>query len=320
LTKTPPENTRIVTRPARADGAPPPRDDTHEILEMIGAALDDHAAWLQKWHRAVVCGLPPDREVVSRHGPQISRFGNWFDLNSKRELLNQPVFDQLWSAHVAVREQGRALALRAVDGERLPARDYDAFMAASEAFVATGRRILEAFQRALFDLDPLTGVHNRRGMMAELDRERQRAARTGKDLCLCLCDVDHFKDVNDRHGHLVGDSVLLAIAGRLIANLRPYDSIYRFGGEEFLLAFAETGPDQAAAIAERLRTAVCAKDVIVDTGVALPVTASFGLAMVEAGASPEATIQRADEALYHAKRQGRNRVAVAWSLPESADV
>jgi diguanylate cyclase (GGDEF)-like protein len=311
---------RVVTRLAPDDGEPVRREDSHEVLEMIGAALDEHAEWLRKWHRAVVCGLPPDREVVSRHGRQISRFGNWFDLNSKRGLLDQPAFHKLWSAHVAVRELGRGLALKAVDGETLLARDYDTFMERSEDFVATGRRILEAFQRALFDLDPLTGVHNRRSMMTELDRERQRALRTGKALCLCLCDIDHFKDVNDRHGHLVGDSVLLAIAGRLIANLRPYDSIYRFGGEEFLLAFAETDVRQAAGIAERLRKAVCAKDVVVDTAVTLPVTASFGLCMVEAGISLEATIQRADEALYRAKRGGRNRVAPWWEMPERGDV
>lgn len=310
---------RIVTRLAPDDGEPARREDSHEILEMIGAALEEHAEWLRKWHRAVVCGLPPDREVVSRHGPEISRFGTWFDLNSRRGLLGQPAFQRLWAAHVAVREMGRGLALRAVDGEKLPARDYDAFMEKSENFTVTGRRILEAFQRALFDLDPLTGVHNRRSMMTELDRERQRALRTGKALCLCLCDIDHFKDVNDRHGHLVGDSVLLAIAGRLIANLRPYDSIYRFGGEEFLLAFAETDPGQAAAIAERLRIAVCAKDVVVDAAVALPVTASFGLCMVEASTTLETTIQRADAALYRAKRDGRNRVALWWDMAERAD-
>jgi diguanylate cyclase (GGDEF)-like protein len=216
-----------------------------------------------------------------------------------------------------MREHGRALALKSVDGNQLVARDYDALMEKADRFVAIARRIRDAFQRAVFDIDPLTGVHNRHSMMQELDRERERSLRTGKALCIGLCDIDHFKAVNDRHGHLVGDSVLLVVAGRLIANLRPYDSIYRFGGEEFLLAFAETDRDQAARIAERLRQAVCAKDVTVDDSVTLPVTASFGLCMIDPAVSLRTTIQRADSALYRAKRDGRNRFSLWWELPEN---
>jgi len=284
---------------------------------MIEGALDAHADWLHRWHRAAVCGLPPDREVVSRHGPEISRFGSWFDLNRGRELVRQPVFQQLWSSYADMREHGRSLALKAVDGSQLVARDYDALMEKADRFVVIARRIRDAFQRAVFDIDPLTGVHNRHSMMQELDRERERSLRTGKALCIGLCDIDHFKEVNDRHGHLVGDSVLLVVAGRLIANLRPYDSIYRFGGEEFLLAFAETDREQAARIAERLRQAVCAKDVTVDDSVTLPVTASFGLSMIDPAVSLRTTIQRADAALYQAKRDGRNRFSLWWELPEN---
>lgn len=279
---------------------------------MIDGALEEHAEWLRKWHRSVVCALPPDREVVSRHGPEISRFGNWYDLNSDRELLHQPVFRELWSSYTELREYGRKLALKAVDGETLAARDYDVLVDKAASFVTTARRIRDAFQRAIFDLDPLTGVHNRRSMMTELDRERARSIRTGKGLCICLCDIDHFKAVNDRHGHLIGDSVLLAVAGRLIANLRPYDSIYRFGGEEFLLAIAETDEAQAAGIAERLRQSICAKTVTVDDSASLAVTASFGLCMVDPAVALETTIQRADGALYRAKEEGRNRVVACW--------
>jgi len=322
LTKTPPDEQRIITRPTAEGDEPGRRDEASEILEMIGAALDDHAAWLRKWHRAVICGLPSDREIVSRHGPEISRFGSWFDLNSERELVRQPVFRQLWDGYAEMREHGRRLALQAVDGERLLARDYDALMEKAEAFAVTARRVCDAFQRAMFDIDPLTGVHNRRSMMTELERERERSIRSGKALCICLCDIDRFKAVNDRHGHLVGDSVLLAVAGRLIARLRPYDSIYRFGGEEFLLAIAETDPAQAASIAERLRWEIASPDVVVDDGLALPVTASFGLATIDPAVSLRTTIGQADQALYRAKQDGRNRVALWWEMlhgEEAAD-
>lgn len=316
LTKTPPDEPRIITRPLTDGPAPDGRDEAREILDMIGAALEDHADWLGRWHRAVVCGLPPDREVVSRHGPEISRFGSWFDLNSERELVRQPVFQQLWDGYAEMREHGRRLALQATDGKRMLTRDYDALMEKAERFATTARRIREAFQRAMFDIDPLTGVNNRRSMMTELERERERSIRSDKALCICLCDIDRFKAVNDGHGHLVGDSVLLAVAGRLIANLRPYDSIYRFGGEEFLLAFAETDGAQAATIAERLRRAVSTPEVTVQDGVSLPVTASFGLCMIAPKVSLRTAIGRADKALYRAKRDGRDRIALWWEMPD----
>jgi diguanylate cyclase len=249
----------------------------------------------------------------------LSRFGNWFDLNRERELVRQPVFRQLWDGYSELCEHGRRLALRAVDGERLLAREYDALMDKAERFAATARRIRDAFQRAMFDIDPLTGVHNRRSMMTELERERERSIRSDKALCICLCDIDRFKAVNDTYGHLVGDSVLLAVAGRLITNLRPYDSIYRFGGEEFLLAFAETDSEQAAGIAERLRREIAASDVVAGEGISIPVTASFGLCMIEPDVALRASIARADKALYRAKQEGRDRVVSWWDLPVDDD-
>lgn len=311
MKKTPPEETPIVTRVADGGAEPVRLGDAREILEMIDTALEEQADWLRQWHRAMVCGVPPAREVISRPGSEIGRFGSWFDINSKRGLLDQPVFKQLWSTYVDMHRHGRSLAVKAVDGERLAARDYDAFMDEAHEFAETARRIRDAFQRAIFDLDPLTGVHNRRSMMTELSRERERSIRTGNAMCVGLCDIDHFKAVNDRHGHLVGDAVLLAVVGRLIANLRPYDSIYRFGGEEFLLAFTETDAEQAVGIADRLRQIVSRMTVRVSEGMELSVTVSFGLCLVDPAAPLEATIRHADEALYQAKREGRDRV-VLW--------
>lgn len=308
--KTLPEDTPIVTRIADGAAEPARPGDSREILEMIDTALEEQADWLRKWHRATVCGLPPAHEIVSRHGSEIGRFGSWFDINRKRGLLDQPVFKQLWESYVEMHRLGRSLAIKAVDGKRLPARDYDTFMDKAQDFVTTGRRIRDAFQRAIFDLDPLTGVHNRRSMMAELSRERERSLRTANTMCVGLCDIDHFKAVNDTHGHLVGDAVLMAVVSRLIANLRPYDSIYRFGGEEFLLAFTETGADQAIGIADRLRQTVARTKVWISDALELSVTASFGLCMVDSAHSLDVTIEHADTALYRAKHEGRNRVAL----------
>jgi diguanylate cyclase (GGDEF)-like protein len=314
----PPEATRIATRhPDRAAG-PGLREDAREILDMIDVALDEQADWLGQWHRAVVCSLPPADEIASGAAPESGRFGAWFDANRRRGLLDEPVFAQLWSEYTAMLEIGCGLASRVAGGERLPADDYDAFVVKGREFAATARRIRDAYQRAMFDLDPLTGVHSRRSMLAALGRERERSMRTGKAAYVALCDVDNFKAVNDAHGHLAGDAVLLAVVGRLIANLRPYDTIYRFGGDEFLLAFPETDGAQAVGIADRLRAAIAGTAVQVRDASALSVTVSFGLCPLDLTTPIETTLRRADEALYRAKHEGRNRV-VPWRAASDRD-
>lgn len=312
MTKTLPDDPSIVTRDDSGGSEPPRSEESREILGAIDAALEEYTDWLRKWHRAVVCGLPPAREVVSKHAEYLGRFGSWFDMNSKRSLLDQPVFKDLWQAHVDMHERGRMLALKAIDSEPLPAKEYDAFMEKVDRFSVLAHRIRDAFQRAVFDLDPLTGVHNRRSMMAELNRERDRALRTGSPLCVGLCDIDHFKLVNDEHGHAVGDTVLLATAGRLIANLRPYDSIYRYGGEEFLLVFPNADEAMAQNIGERLRVALSQSPIPVSEDLSVPVTASIGFCRIDDSSSIEESIERADKALYQAKRAGRDRIAL-WS-------
>ena len=163
--------------------------------------------------------------------------------------------------------------------------------------------------------DALTGLYNRHYLQTHLPRLHGKALETGRPLALIVCDLDHFKDVNDRYGHAVGDAVLCEIAQRLAGSVRTPDLVTRFGGEEFIALLPDTDLGAAAIIGERLRQAVAAVPVPLPCGTVLDVTASFGVSTVlwdECNA--EAAIRRADAALYRAKRQGRNRVAVAGGL------
>ncbi len=145
-----------------------------------------------------------------------------------------------------------------------------------------------------------------------LAREFRRTGRSGAPLCLALIDLDHFKAVNDRHGHLAGDLLLKRAAQALAAPLRATDAVGRFGGEEFLVVLPETDLAGAVAVAEKLRQTVADLAVELDDGTLLKVTVSIGLAAVDAEAewSPTALelLAEADRALYRAKGAGRNRV------------
>jgi len=160
--------------------------------------------------------------------------------------------------------------------------------------------------------DGLTGLYNRHYLGEHLGGLARQAETEGRPLSVALLDADHFKAVNDTHGHAVGDEVLQEIARRLTRNLRGFDFVARYGGEEFLVVMPDSPIEAAARVAERLRGAIANVAVPAEGGrVLLQVTASFGVASFGgAGDTVEAMLDRADQALYDAKRSGRNRVAV----------
>jgi diguanylate cyclase (GGDEF)-like protein len=167
-------------------------------------------------------------------------------------------------------------------------------------------------------LDPLTGLHNRRYLNEHLDREAERARRHDRPLSVLLMDVDHFKAVNDRFGHLTGDATLKTLAGRLATLTRKDELLARYGGEEFALVLPETGLDGAICCAERLRHAIAERPFEFE-GLAYPITISVGVGATPGSpATPDHLLREADGRLYEAKRAGRNRVAPAGraALPD----
>ncbi|CAN5159067.1 PleD family two-component system response regulator [soil metagenome] len=158
--------------------------------------------------------------------------------------------------------------------------------------------------------DPLTKLYNRRYMETQATALVEHSVNRGKTLSMLVLDVDHFKTVNDRHGHDVGDRVLQELAARLKQSVRNVDMICRIGGEEFVVVLPEANGDVALRIAERIRTSVSLKefDVGAESG-PLPVTISAGVAFVSTPSDTlETVLKRADRALYRAKTEGRNRI------------
>lgn len=164
---------------------------------------------------------------------------------------------------------------------------------------------------ATHNRDPLTGARNRTSLLADL-REQQALVRRGVQHCaLAMIDVDRFKEINDRYGHVAGDAVLASTSQCLQLQVRSYDRLYRYGGEEFLLCMPNTGIDAALEIAERLRIAVAAQQIRSgDSDPHLQITASFGIAALDGERPVEESIDRVDKAMYQAKTAGRNRVEV----------
>jgi two-component system cell cycle response regulator len=160
--------------------------------------------------------------------------------------------------------------------------------------------------------DALTGLFNRRYMAGHLDTLIARAGQGARGLSLVMLDIDHFKAVNDNHGHAVGDQVLREFGARVSRSVRGVDLACRYGGEEFVVVMPETELAVAHKVAERLCRYVAEDAFVVNGGdLALPITCSVGVASWRAGESGESILKRADEALYTAKREGRDRVTIA---------
>lgn len=160
--------------------------------------------------------------------------------------------------------------------------------------------------QVLASLDPLTDCLNRRALFKEIDAGFEDAMRDGSTLCCMMCDIDHFKLINDQHGHIAGDSVIKKVSEALRTVTRDEDVIGRYGGEEFCILIRNTSRDKATQSAERLRSRIAG--LVIEN---IHVTASFGLAFTEPGIpAAKELLQRADIALYQAKNEGRDCVVV----------
>jgi diguanylate cyclase (GGDEF)-like protein len=160
--------------------------------------------------------------------------------------------------------------------------------------------------------DPLTGLSNRRYFQNMLSREIEMVARSGESALLLMLDIDHFKNVNDTHGHPVGDTVLQIVASTLTTCVRPMDTVARFGGEEFVIILPSCQGHYGQQVAERIRESVSQLTIPIASGSSLKVTISIGGAFAPrwVRSTAEIWLERADIELYRAKSEGRNRVCI----------
>lgn len=215
-----------------------------------------------------------------------------------------------------------------IDLQHLRLDDARALLAhaSQDSLPQPGEAPLQYLQRLIDGLselslkDPLTGLGNRRYLHAALERAIETVARSGDAVLLLLIDIDHFKHINDAHGHLVGDQVLQAVANRLALCVRPMDMVARYGGEEFALLLPNCRPTCGRTVADRVRAAIESLTIEVAPNTQLQVTVSIGGAYAPewVRSTTELWTERADLQLYRAKHNGRNQVML--ELPPQISV
>jgi diguanylate cyclase (GGDEF)-like protein len=314
---------------------------THDLEGLLGVVLETAAVTLQARVGVVLYGGPDELRLVGERGlhdagmeaptaivPGVGVLGR---VVSSGDAVRGPLGSDATlatAAHepaegdvlaVPLRSMGRVVGIVAlydrIDGRPFDEGDEDSMRTlAGQASIAIDNVQLHQEAQRLSTTDPLTGLWNFRYLSMSLAREIERSTRFGRPLAVLMLDLDHFKQVNDRHGHARGDAVLRELAQRVSEQIREVDTFARYGGEEFVVVLPETTIEGATQLAERVCTAVRRQPFQQDGEESITVTLSVGVAAFPVHGSSAATLMRAaDRALYVAKNEGRDR----WHVPAS---
>jgi len=289
----------------------------HSAIAELDQALESHKQWYKGLLRILICHLPPKSEELMPSSHLYCGFGQWYDSVSTTLLRQHPSFLSLGQAHEKMHSCARTLVQLTSEGVTISTAQMDQFERAQDGIWLDIQALRHEFAKIMQNQDPLTGAQSRAGLLPWLREQLALSQRGEQDCVLAMLDLDHFKQVNDKYGHLAGDKVLISTVHCLQEILRPYDRIYRYGGEEFLLCMPNTTIEEARIVADRICQAVSAQRIpLGNDGETLQVTASLGVAMLDSSRSVEDAIDCADQAMYAAKKAGRNCVVTeAQALP-----
>lgn len=280
-------------------------------LQQLSRAIDNHEQWYRALIRTITCRLPYDRRDVSEDAHRKCNFGQWYYGGEiPQELHGHPAFIALEAKHERMHRLAARLLLASEKAPSIPAGDYDNFAKALDLLQLELQTLRREIENWFHGHDPLTGAENRTSMLTRLRETLELGKRNIGPNCISMMDLDHFKNLNDTYGHLIGDQVLAASAHYVMDHLRPYDRVFRYGGEEFLILMPGAGLQAGELVVDRIRNGLAAAVLAHDGGKPVSITASFGIALLDPAIGLEESMDRADKAMYAAKTAGRNRVCV----------
>lgn len=273
---------------------------------------DDHARWHENLLRSMFCEHPIEPRDLAPAAHRDCAFGRWFYEAAPNGLRHHAAFTAMGHEHQALHHVAACL-LRSVRAEGpIDRRDFEELVACNARMRTHVDALRTDIEAALGNRDALTTAYGRVEMLPALEGLQALTRSGGTPCALVFVDVDNLKRVNDAHGHALGDAVLTGLVRHLDAHLRPQDKVFRYGGDEFLLALPGADLCVAQAVVNRIREGLAGHlRVAGRDGRPLQISASFGLALLDPEETVLASIARADQALLLAKTAGRNR-SVAW--------
>jgi diguanylate cyclase len=286
--------------------------ETHAFIAEFDAAIEAHMEWTRRILRCAVLHTSPGEDVLAAKAHTLCHFGRWF--RSNRGVFDSVDLDasrRVEVVHRAMHDAIRAICADLMAGKPGQAANLEAFERSQSELVTLLANLKTLTLSSAVRHDPLTGLPLRYGIENVFTLCQRDAKRNRTLLYVVMIDVDHFKRINDKHGHPVGDLVLRHLADALKSTVRSNDPLYRFGGEEFLWLMRCESAEEAERSAERILTTVRTTPVPIPDGKPLRLTVTLGLAQVGTQEQIASAIRRADAALYEGKGAGRDRYVVA---------
>ena len=301
-----------------ATAKPMSQEEMRVAVTELDQAIYAHEQWVEEVYAALVCHLAADDRDIDDNAFRKCRFGQWYYGRDAAKLAEHAGFAELEIEHKRMHQYAAALLHMAARNVSVPLHDYERFVGAMKRTQLEIRTLKHELEVSLYNIDALTGVPGRMEMLRKLREQREFTVRGVHPCVIAMLDIDFFKAVNDAHGHLAGDNVLIAIAQYVQSHLRPYDLVFRYGGEEFLVCMPDTDLETGREISDRLRAALAELAHTSNGAAPFQVTVSIGVAELGAEIAVEEAIDRADRALLAAKAAGRNRT-LAWSPAMAAE-
>ena len=288
-------------------------EEMRTALKEIEQASYNHEQWAEMLYGTLICHLAPDQRDTSGDAHRMCRFGQWYYKSGIVALERHPGFAELGIEHEHMHQYAAHLLRSFVDGVPIPIEDYERFVKRAETHASgTCDRSARTRRCALRSRSVDGNAEPHRNA-----DQTPRATRIGKAQGARVRHCDDgfgllFKTINDKYGHAVGDKVLIGFARYVMAHLRPFDKLFRYGGEEFLICLPDIDLQTGHDSIDRLREELGSLPHEADGKGIIHVTVSFGLTLLDPDIPVEQSIDRADKALYVAKAMGRNR-AITWN-------
>ena len=275
------------------------------MISNVDQAIYNHDRWYEGLIATLMCHLPYDEHDVHEESFRRCRFGQWLYGEGQRLLNDHESFPAIESEHRRMHQLAARLLLAAAGGNTIGVQDYELFTSAVKSLRLEATTLRHELGDLLSHVDPLTGVNGRTSLLTVLRELQALVKRQVMPCSVVMMDLDHFKVINDTYGHQAGDRVLIACAQYVTQHLRPYDKVFRYGGEEFVFSLQNASSETALGIVDHLREGL-AKMPVYYNEMLMGVTASFGIAPLDPNFSVEQSLDHADQAMYTAKSTGRN--------------
>lgn len=290
----------------------------HDELLLLTQELDGmlikHVEWLSLLHKTIICNLPSSN-LLSMHDHNCD-FGKWYYSVTHPELIENREFIHPGETHKSLHVIANRILDQYENNVVTNENEYDLFIDTEKQFFNELNNFIDDVLSTKSKFDYLTNIPNRKLVTLILKKEYSKVTRNSSECYVAFADIDHFKHVNDTYGHIVGDIVLKEIARYFSDTIRGYDTVGRYGGEEFIFCFPNTDLNEAHEILERIRCGIEELSIPIDESNKIKITCSFGLSKMSTDNTLTEIIDQADNAMYVAKNSGRNRIKV-WSKKET---